>query len=870
MVPLNKSRVTLVIIFYCFTIFLPSFCSEQPLLLPPETENVSTPWDEDFSIQLPQKQETSKETEQATQASKNKKTDRGIAEAAEKEEPTPVPKLPPEQRRINKIIISGNKFTSQEAILNYVPYRVGELFDPRKTGQLIKNVYHGLKRFRNVIVKGEDVGDDLINIHVIVEEKKILKDIIFKGNKAITEKEISKKVDITEIPAIDEQELKVYAQHIKKLYLEKGYHQTEIDTELTIDDDGRAIATFIIHEGKKALIKQIMFTGNEHVTDKELRGILFTREDWILSFLDKTGLYHPERLEGDKHMIQQLYQNRGFMQAKVTDVIVDMDPKTQHIKLIFEIEEGPQYIIKSVRAPGNDILPEEYLLAHLPVRPGQIYSRERIANAIKALETIWGNHGYIFANIEPSIQPDEDTKTVELNFISDLGKKIYLNRITIRGNKKTRDKILRRKIPLEEGEILVNGLIEAAQRNIESLGYFEQRDGVNWKLHRLDNEHADLDFIVKEAKTGHANIQIGFGGAGASLNSPADGVNVKGNITDTNLFGSGTYLNLEASWAKKEQTILFHLAQPWLFDKPVSGALDIYHKRPTYNDLRNIDISAVNEKITGGALTVGWITRSTWAILNDTQILGTLGINSVQYEKLPKASISGASKKTVAEYQSILDKEFTPGEYVWLACNLEQEARNHPMHPSRGHRWKITSKVGIPSLDSKIGFYSLHADAHWFTPLIDEFNLVLHLHGFLGLSTSIGDNSIPFSELFNIGGPATVRGFLFGQIGPKFLGDPIGAKKAFFINVELIFPITPDFNMKGVAFYDGGAGWDASNTRNISCENIIGNNFDYRHSVGLGIRILNPMPVKIDWGFKLDARKGESASEVHFGMTYDW
>ena len=790
-------------------------------------------------------------------------------------------------RRINEIIIVGNTSTPTEAILNYIPYQIGEIFTPTRSGQLIRNLYEGLKRFRNITVKGDLVGDDLINLYVIVDEKKPLKEILFEGNKHMPEAEIRKKTNL-DIPAIDAEELKIIGEQIKKLYYEKGFQNVAIITELIVDQDGKAIAKFKFDEGKKSRIRRILFEGNSYISDKDLRNVLFTKEEWILSFLDKTGSFHPERLEADKHMIEQHYQNQGFMHAKILDVKIEPEPGTNILNLTFMIEEGDRYTVSEVTAPGNEIVSEQFLVANIPIRPGQYYSREMIANTIKMMEFLWGNLGYIFPTIEPSVQPDEDTKTVAVSFNSDIGKKVSLNRITIKGNQKTRDKIIRRRISLQEGSLLTQGQMDSSRNAVVNLGYFDQKDGVNWKLRRKSENEADLDLVVKEAKTGQANIQLGFGGAGASLTSPLSGFNVKGSIADTNLFGTGTAVNLEASWSKDEQTLVFHLAQPWLFDKPISGAMDIYHKRPSYDQLKHV-MGAINSKITGAALTTGFITNPHWKFFNSAQVMFSLGADSVKYNNAPRVLISPSDlpkgvtqEQAFVQYSEILIKEFTPGEYVWLANHLEQDKRNHPIHTSRGHKWKLTGKLAIPSFTRensniigdigcrKIGFGKLYFDYTWFTPLIGEQGLIFKLHLFFGFAAPLTGRAIPFGELFHIGGDTTVRGFSYGEIGPKFLGDTIGAKKAFFLNAELIFPITQDLSMKAVAFYDGGAGWDNPYLANVNPALITSNSFDYRHAVGFGIRMLRPMPIRVDWGFKLDPRTGERESQVHFGMTYDW
>ncbi len=800
------------------------------------------------------------------------------------------------QRIIRNVHIVGNKTISNEALLNYIPYQAGHAVvllpngQIEQSGQTIKRLYQELKRFRNISIFGDLVEPDQLDLYIIVEEKSPLKEVEFKGNKHLSESEIRKKVNL-DIPAIDAEELKVFADQIKKLYFEKGYQNVSIETSVTIDSEGNATAHFNFNEGQKSRIRRIRFEGNNIYSEKTLKGILATREEWIASFFDKTGTFHPERLEFDKHLIEQFYQNSGYLHAKVLNVRVEPETDSNILTLIFEIEEGEQYTIKEVSAPGNDIVSEEFLRANIPVKTGQYYSRDRIANTIKQMEFLWGNLGYIFASIEPAVTVDEDAKTVNVSFISDIGNKISLNRITIKGNQKTRDKVIRRRIPLREGGPITQGAMDNSKNNIASMGYFDRQDGVNWKVRRLNDEEADLDLIVKEAKTGHANIQLQFGGSGKAINSVLSGLSVKGGLADSNLFGTGTVVNLEGSWAKDEQTATFHLAQPFLFDKPISGAMDIYHKRPSYDQLRHVARS-IHARITGGACTVGFITNPSWAFFNNSQILFSLGLDSLKYNEPPQP-LSFALQdiprgvtilQANHDYREILKQEFTPGGYVWLATHLEQDKRNHPIHASRGHKWKASGKVAVPSFDfelsgiqgdiqkRKLGFAKAFFEYTWFTPLINEYDLVFKLKLFFGLSSPFGNKVIPFGELYHIGGDTTVRGFNYGEIGPKFLGDTIGGKKAFFLNAEMIFPITQDMTLKGVVFYDGGAGWDNPyvTTQMVNQGLVTGNNFDYRHAVGFGIRMLQPMPVRIDWGFKLDTRTGEKESQIHFGMTYDW
>ena len=789
------------------------------------------------------------------------------AAAKSSSQPTTPAKAAYAPKIIKRIILKGNKLVDKNAILNSLPYKIGEKFDPRKTRKLIRNLYYGLKRFKDIQVEGELVGTDGINLYIILVEKNVLKDIIFlPEKKTITDAELKKKINVADIPAIDEFELKRYEQEIKKMYLDKSYHQTKVTSSLKIDPDGKAVATFTIDEGKKSRVKKVDFKGNKNVSGKDLRKILFTREDWILGFLDNAGNLQPDRLDADKHMLEQFYQNKGYLKAKVTHVDVDMDDKTKHFTITFHIDEGDIYTVKDVKVPGKEILKDEYLEMRVPIKPGDLYSRKKIMDAMKTLEFIWGDFGYLYAHIEPSIQPDDENKTVNVAFYSELGDKVRLNKINIIGNKKTKDKVIRRKIALREGDLISNKRMEMSKYNVESLGFFDKRDGVNWKITRLDKENADLDLILKEEKTGHAGIKVGFGGSVQNLTAANSGFSVSVDVNDTNLFGTGMSTNLAASFAKGQKSIIFNLTDPWLFDKPITGALDIYHKRPTYSEFRTI--RPVSEKLTGGGVTLGFVSPR----LRNTQVLFRVGGDSVRYEKIPEPVM--LSRDFIAckdAYQNVLCKLFHPGTYFWFETSLGQDFRDHPMHTSRGYKWALISKYGT-SACWRIGYYKMDFDWAWFTPLIGQHDLVFRFHTYFGFVKNIRNKLVPYRELFHIGGPASVRGFLFGQISPEFFGDSIGASKAMFVNAELLFPITQDFNIKGVLFYDGGTGWDFPYSNDLPPGSINNNNFNFRHAVGFGFRMLNPVPVRIDWGFKLDRRKklGETPSEVHFGMTYDW
>ena len=670
---------------------------------------------------------------------------------------------------IRNIIVSGNAQVSTAAILNKIPYRIGQRFDPLKAREAIRNLYYDFKRFRNITIFAEIIDPETIDLFIEIQEKIPLKEVIFEGLSAITEKEVNEKVTSLDTPAIDPEELKIFANGIKKIYLERGYYSVAINPELIVDDNGKGTIIFRIVEGPKATVKRISFVGNRNVSGKMLRSIMYTREEWLLSFFDKSGTYLPDRLEGDRHVIEMYYQSNGYMNAKVAKITPEQD-ECNNFNLIFEIQEGDLYTIGSVSAPGNDLMCEEDLLKVIPIKPGQPYSREKIMDAIKNLELLWGSFGYLNAHIEPAINPHDDTRTVDLAFHTELGNQMTLGKLTIRGNKKTRDKIIRRQITFAEGELLTNTRMEQSKDRIQSLGFFEPRDGVNWKILRTGPDTADLDLMLKEAKTGHLGFQLGFAGNPSSIKDPLKGSSLQFDVGDTNFWGTGIRYNLNTRLSHEDFTLGLNVTQPWMFDRPILGAFDVYHKRVAYEEFNYT--APVNEIDTGVAFTSGLVTNFYGNILTDAFIRGVLGFDKINYQPKPRASIKVLPEDenlfAESQYNLILEKLFVPGNYGSFMFQMGQDKRNHPMHPSNGFSWIARTQVTFNFTKKHLGFQKYDIDAHWYTPLIGVYDLVFHLRGYLGVVAPFKHKFIPYRELYHIGGPASVRGFLYGEIGPQF------------------------------------------------------------------------------------------------------
>lgn len=798
-------------------------------------------------------------------------------------------KLHEDKRTIHAINVIGNVVITKDSILNKSPLKVGDQFNMNYTASMIKNIYQ-LGYFHQVKVYAEPIGDDKIDLYIVVEEKPRFKEATFTGNKAISNKDLNKELKIPEVSTLVKEELVALTSKIKKLYQKKNYHKTEISSKIVPNEEGQVSAEFDIKEGKKSYLTRISFKGNKNVSTKKLKRIIFSKEDWVLGMLDHSGTYNPEMIEGDKHMIEDGYKSNGFINAKVTDVKVDKD-QDDNFHITYTIHEGDRYVIKSVEVPGNDIICEEQLKLVVPIYPGQWYSVEKIRKALENLKMMWGDKGYLFADIDPIIDVNEEDKTVDLKFQSDLKKQVYLNRLTIKGNKKSKDNVIRRQIMLDEGELISHPKMEASKSRVGLLNYFDPKDGVTWKTTRIDDTHADLDLLLKEVKTGHFQANLSYGGSPTSRQSPQTGLNFNVSAGDRNMFGTGIAVSTLVELAKKYQAFNTALMHPYLFDRPIRGSVNAYIKKREDEEVKIAERAPLAQTV-GAVGTLGYVIPRH----NGIFIEGHLGYERITYNcDITAARRESFKNQNIA--QQILDKNFQEGSQINLIMNLAQDKRNGMVFTTHGHQWRWLNQLTVPGSRStctpeestcpernnvpknaRFQYFKTEFDGSWYTPLIGEHDLVLCVHGNIGFIHRFENKDIAWRDLYHIGGPTTVRGYTYGQVGPSWLGTSLGSKKGFNINIEFTTPLSSDLSTRGVFFYDGGAGWDTPYFQELCEKNrtfaqeLYNNNFFYRHSVGIGIRIKAPSPMQIDFGIKLNPSKRfrKNLTEMHLSVEHQF
>jgi outer membrane protein insertion porin family len=797
---------------------------------------------------------------------------------------------------IKKIIIDGLKNVSIKALEKKIPFREGSFFEAKVSSYAIKNLY-SLGCFSEISIFYEENSDETVNVYIKVKEKYKVSNIQVKNNHHLSIDAIEKKLFFTKIFWIDNASALVICKKIEKLYNEKNYINAKVIFEFIPTEEGFVDVFFNVDEGEYGRIQKINFSGNSQISRHLLKENIAGKEYWILGFFDGSGNFRKEIINYDRYQIENFYQNNGFFEAHVLNAIIS-GKKNGFLDITYDIYEGPLYKFRNVNL--KDAVDMDYVVFRdlIDLDSYSIYSKEKIKNSINNIRNKLGEMGYMYPTISPKMIVDRDNHFIDLDFIIEKGKPIFVRNINIRGNNKTEENVIRREILFSEGELITTRKLEDTKRAIETLGYFAPYTGVSWNMNMVDVFQADLDLILSEVKTGKFYFNLGINNGSDSqknysdpasiswYNSIFDSTKIGVTLQNSNFSGKGIRYFLNGSYANLDRSLSCGMSTNWIYDLPINAGWNLSFRGIKYEDFRQSN-NIPSEKDKSANVQFGFRAHQLNMILFGL----SSGIDVISYTQpvVPKIQFPEDPSLQMA-FSEIVTRSFQPGTVTWATFSISDDKRNHPFRPTSGYQWIIDCKYAFPGI-TEIGipafsFIKTGLDFRWYTPLIVKYNTVLHIHGYAGIVSQLFDNNVPYKELFHVGGAQSVRGFQFGQIGPTLLGSSLGGSKAFFVNCEIQCPINKNGTMMGRLFYDGGAAWDTifNSQNNLSNQQdnfiydifdyispqmlIQNNNMKYRHSVGFGISLTAPMPITIDWAFKLDRNKklGEKLSEVHISM----
>lgn len=724
---------------------------------------------------------------------------------------------------ISDITITGNKRVETELIELNISSKIGEEYSEESVKEDIKNIYR-LGFFDNVSVEIEK-SDTGVNVFYIVNEKPVVIDLRISGNDDINDEDIQEVIKFDEGEIINLKKVDSTLDAIKNLYAQRGLVGTEVEYEIEPEGDGTVSVTFDIVEGKTAYIKRVTFSGNDNIKGKYLEKRIYSKPKGFLSFLTKKGLYNVDEIENDSERIRAAYLDNGYLDAKVDKPESKYIEDKEGYEVIFRIEEGNKYTIEYIGFIGDLIDSEEKLLSIVDLKQGEVFSSSILSSDIAKLTTFYGDQGYAFANVNPKFSVDRENLLVSINYEFEKGNQIYIRNIDFLGNERTRDKVIRREIPIEEQELFNASKVQSIRSKVSRLGYFENVEAVTNRVADHD-DLLDVDVRVKEKPTGFFSVAGGF--------SSVETVIFAGQIQESNLFGYGKSLSLNAQIGGVTKVLSVNYQDLHFFETDWTFNVTAF-----FNDqeFRDFDRRAYGLNFGFGR----WIYKNLRARM-------AYRIEKVDIDNVDRDArlIITESKRTISSFSTGL---------VW-------DSRDNLIDPRKGLLARTNIEYAGPfGGDTDFIKYTL-SSRYWFPFWRDTFFALHSLYGIIDLMDT-GDDLV-VGERFFLGGPNSLRGFAFRRVGPRVPTEDgdfviIGGVQQLLFQADYVFPIFPDAGLRGVLFFDIGNAFNDG-------EDLTINPSDLKKDVGLGLRWLSPLgPLRLEVGFPLgDRLPGEDSFEIQF------
>ena len=749
---------------------------------------------------------------------------------------------------VKDIRVEGIQRTEAGTVFNYLPVRVGERFDEGQAAEAIRALF-ATGFFSDVRIETE--GDVIV---VVVDERPAIAQIDLVGVKEFDKDALKKglrEVGLAESRIFDRSLLERAEQELKRQYLSRGKYSAQIKTTVTPLERNRVGINFNVEEGDVAKIRQIAIVGAKAFDEDDLlEQMQLTTPGW-LTWYTKNDQYSRQKLSADLETLRSFYLNQGYLDFNIDSTQVSITPDKQDIYITVNITEGEKYTVSGMRFTGDLVLPESEYLGMAQLRPGDTFSREKLTETTKAITDRLGNEGYAFANVNAAPEVDKEKRQVAFTVFVDPGRRVYVRRINIGGNTKSRDEVVRREMRQMEGGWYDAAAINRSRTRIDRLGFFDE---VNVETPAVPGttDQVDVNFTVKERPTGNLMLGAGF--------SSSESIVLSASISQQNLFGSGNALTLGLNTSKSNRTISLSFTNPYYTVDGVSLGWDLYHR--TYDSTDYNSLSPYKTVSTGAGLRLGW------PIAEDDQI--NFGLTADQ----TKITTFADSPKL---YQDFCDDNGgcsgtgvgdVSVNSLLLTVGWSRDSRDSFIYPRKGTYQRVYGEVTVPVGDLRYGKLG-YQHQHWF-PFGRDYALMLNAD--VGYAKGFGGKSVPFYKNYYVGGIGSVRGFDQGTLGPKFRdtdGDVTssGGTRKLVGNAEFYFPMPgagTDRSFRISAFFDAGYVWGedpvTQDEQKIRFD-------DLRYSTGLAFAWSSPIgPLKFSLGYPLKKEKDDEIQRFQFQL----
>lgn len=734
---------------------------------------------------------------------------------------------------VKDIRVEGIQRTEAGTVFSYLPVKVGETMTDDLASQAIKSLY-GTGFFKDVRIEAD--GDVLV---VTVQERSAISQIDFSGNKSFPTdkmKEGLRQIGITEGQIFDKSQLDRAEQEIKRQYLSQGKYGATVKAIVSPLERNRVAVRFDIEEGAVSKIREINIVGNQAFTTEDLRAeLLLTTPNWM-SWWNKNDQYSKQKLNADLETLRSFYMNRGYLEFNIDSTQVSITPDKRDIYITVNITEGEKYTISEVKLAGETLVPEDELRKLLQIQAGDTFNRGKVTETSKAISDRLGNDGYAFANVNPVPELNKEQHSAAFTFFVDPGKRVYVRRINIVGNTRTRDEVIRREVRQLESAWYASSKINRSKERIRRTDFFSD---VNLETPAVPGttDQVDLNISVVEKSTG--SVQFGAG------LSSSQGVVFGVTVNQNNFLGTGNRVSAQVNTGRINTVYSLSLTDPYFTPDGVSRGIDVYRRDIDTSRLRSV--GSYQSSSYGGGVRFGIPLNErdslTFGIATDFTTVDLQADSPLQYRRFCN-NASGCSSDSIA-----------------LNAGWTHDSRDSIFFPNNGVLQRLTGEVSLPVLD--LEYYKVEYKHAWFKEIFKGVTFMAN--GEIGYADTYGNENYPFFKNYYLGGVNSVRGFRNGSLGPRGTDTTtgfnfaLGGTKRLLGNVELFFPVPglKDSNQfKMSAFIDAGNVYGADQSYSLG---------DLRYAGGLGVSWISPFgPLKIVFAKALNEKAGDDTQVLQF------
>lgn len=711
---------------------------------------------------------------------------------------------------VRALEVRGLKKIEEGAVRKRITQGLGQPLSVETVSEDIKAIY-GMGYFEDVKVEVEPFEGG-VRLAYIVREKPQIRRVDIFGNEELEESKLREKLTISPGSLADVVLIQSNADVIRLTYEEEGYPLAAVVPIVGRITEGHALLTYYIREGPKVKIRNIVIEGNREISAGDIKDAIESSEWGLFAWATKVRQYKKAVLAEDVERIKNLYHDRGYIKAVVSEPVVEMSEDRRRVDIAVAVKEGDRYRVSRVGFGGNTVFSEEELTEGLSTAPGEFVSKKALGSDVAAITEKYTERGYALASIQPDIEPDDEKKEAGVTFRIYEDEIYHVGRVEISGNEKTRDKVIRREMRLDEGDLFNSKLLRRSYQRLLNLNFFEEVK-LN-PIPRAERKRLDLDIQVAERSTGYLNV----GGGYSSVDKFVGMVDV----TQGNLGGRGQYIKASSEFSSRSTLYEISFREPWLFDRPVSLDVSVFRTKREYTNY--------TRKSDGFSLGLGrrfaeyWRTSATY-----------------RYENVQVLEVSESASELIREQE---------GQRVTSSISpaLARDSRDNFLDPHTGSRNAVYLTYAGLGGDNR--FIKASLVSSWHLPV--SRSTTFSLRGNFAYAAGVAGEELPLYERYYVGGGMTVRGLR--DVGPKDeQGIYIGGTKKLVFNFDYTFPLVSDINLKGGVFYDLGTAYDTS--------------IHMKDSAGAGIRWISPIgPIRLDWAKIIEPEADEPDYRWEFSI----